>query len=110
MACFCSCFSRTEVCKEPEIIKKYKYTLKLIPMNPHVRTYYISVGSERELMVSSTLHTTWGAVPREEGVWLGGLCLEKRGCGLGAVPREEGVWLGKVGFNLFAGLEGCNRH
>lgn len=40
---------KTEVCKESEITKKYKYTLKLIPMNPQVRTYYISVGSEREL-------------------------------------------------------------
>ena len=49
--CPCYIFSRTEVCTEPEIIKKCKYTLKLTPMNPQVRTYYISVGSERELMV-----------------------------------------------------------
>ena len=46
------CFYRTEVCMEPEIVRRYKYTLMLIPMNPQVRTYYISVGSERELMVS----------------------------------------------------------
>ena len=43
----------TEVCREPEIVKKCRHTLKLVPMNPHVRTYYIAVGSPRELDVST---------------------------------------------------------
>ena len=35
----------------------------LIPMNPQVRTYYISVGSERELMVSWTLSPFLSPLP-----------------------------------------------
>ena len=43
---------RTEICKEAEITKKYKNILKLAPVNPSIRTYYIAVGSRKELDVS----------------------------------------------------------
>ena len=60
---------RTEVCTDPEIVRRYKYTLMLIPINPQVRTYYISVGSERELMVSGTLLHLCGLREGTHGEW-----------------------------------------
>ena len=51
----CIYLCRTEICQENEIVKKCRYTLKLIPMNPQVRTYYISFGSQRELTVGSEI-------------------------------------------------------
>ena len=43
---------RTEICDDPEILKKQKWTLKVEPLNGSLRTYYMSVGAKRELYVS----------------------------------------------------------
>ena len=43
---------RTEICHDPEIVKKQKWTLKVEPVNGALRTYYMSVGAKRELYVS----------------------------------------------------------
>ena len=43
---------RTEICNDQEILKKQRWTLKVEPVNGALRTYYMSVGSKRELYVS----------------------------------------------------------
>lgn len=46
------CMHRTEICRDPKIIEKYKWTLKLTPINPAMRTYFVALGSKREMEVS----------------------------------------------------------
>ena len=53
----CVLWHRVNICREADILKKYPFVLKLSPMNPHVRTYYVSFGSKGELEVGKgTMH------------------------------------------------------
>jgi hypothetical protein len=47
--CFTLAGYHTEICNDPEILKKQKWTLKVEPVNGALRTYYVSVGAKREL-------------------------------------------------------------
>ncbi len=47
----CVYFFRVSICRETEIVKKYPFVLKVSPLNPQVRTYFVSFGSKGELEV-----------------------------------------------------------
>ncbi len=50
----CDCllvYCRASICREAEMLKKYPFVLKIAPLNPQARTYYVSFGSKGELDV-----------------------------------------------------------